>query len=118
MNETTDAGTKSRTEKDESDTDKNAEYWRLAGNQRDVLRVLDREGPSIGTAVHEALVRGNPDAAKTSVYRALNAVAERGLAVKEEVDERAKRFDLTERGREALETRYAWEQSDAVEGSE
>jgi DNA-binding MarR family transcriptional regulator len=69
----------------------------VTATQMAILRALERQGPLILSRLAEELVLE-----RTSLYRALRPLAERGLVVIEASDRRSKRVELTAAGRRRI----------------
>ena len=82
----------------------------LTAFQRDLLYVIADVGPTKGLAIKEELEPYyNTEINHGRLYPNLDELVERGLVEKGEVDRRTNSYELTERGKQVLESRREWE---------
>lgn len=82
----------------------------LTAFQRDVLRVIEREGSPMGLRVKDVL-ESQYDIEEVNhgrLYPNLNDLAAMDLLAKSERDKRTNEYELTEAGKEALDEHRAW----------
>lgn len=88
-----------------------SELFELTGFQRDLLTVIAGLDKPSGQDVKEELQEHVGDINHGRLYPNLDAVVEEGLVEKGEIDRRTNYYELSEKGREALEKRREWENS-------
>jgi DNA-binding PadR family transcriptional regulator len=79
----------------------------LSAAQRDVLVAVHRVGPAKGLDVRDDL--GDAVSSNAVVYTALDALVDRGLVEKAEIDGRTNSYRVSDRGRELIRARIDWE---------
>lgn len=82
----------------------------LTGFQRDVLYVVAGHSGAKGLAVKEVLNDYyESDINHGRLYPNLDALVEKGLVDKGEIDDRTNSYTITDRGRREIEARREWE---------
>lgn len=89
-------------------------FLALPAIQRDLLLVLDREGPLYGLAIKEALeARRQSDINNGCLYSNLDKLADAGVIEKGKYTDRRNRYEICSQGERALDSYRQW-----VTGSE
>ncbi len=91
------------------DNDLLAEVLALSAIQRDLLLVLDREGPQYGLAIKDMLeVRRQADINNGRLYSNLDKLADGGLLSKGKFTDRRNRYEITHKGERVLDSYRRW----------
>lgn len=91
------------------DHDPLAAFLALPAIQRDLLLVLDREGPQYGLAIKEALeVRRQSDINNGRLYSNLDKLADAGFIEKGRYTDRRNRYEICNQGQRALNSYRRW----------
>ncbi|MFC6823620.1 PadR family transcriptional regulator [Halopelagius fulvigenes] len=83
----------------------------LTGFQRDTLTVIAGLDEPSGQEVKEELEKQHDDINHGRLYPNLDALVEEDYVEKGQIDRRTNYYDLTEKGKRALENRRRWENS-------
>lgn len=81
----------------------------LTGFQRDVLYVIEGNNQPSGQDIKSDLERVLDEITHGRLYPNLDALVDKGLVDKGELDRRTNYYSLTDRGRDALVQRREWE---------
>ncbi len=85
------------------------EFLALPSIQRDLLLVLDREGPQYGLAIKEMLeARRQADINNGRLYSNLDKLAAAELIEKGKYTDRRNRYEITRKGERALDSYRCW----------
>lgn len=91
------------------DHDSLAQFLALPAIQRDLLLVLDREGPQYGLETKKALeARRQGDINNGQLYSNLDKLAAAGFIEKGKYTDRRNRYEIRERGERALNSYRRW----------
>jgi len=86
------------------------QFANLTGFQRDILRILDREGPLYGLAIKAGLeAYTGSEVNHGRLYPNLDTLVDEGLIAKSERDQRTNDYALSDEAEQLLDARRAWE---------
>jgi DNA-binding PadR family transcriptional regulator len=87
----------------------------LTGFQRDLLTVIDGLDEPSGQDIKEELSRDVGEINHGRLYPNLDALVDADLVEKGMIDRRTNYYEISEKGREALQNRREWENSEVDE---
>jgi DNA-binding PadR family transcriptional regulator len=86
-------------------------YALLTGFQRDILWIINEEGPVYGLAVKRELEDYlGEQVTHGRLYQNLDQLVDAGLVEKSERDKRTNEYELTQAGRTAIDRREDWQE--------